>query len=131
MREAKKDGSFPEDAQWRAYFSDEEIGTFWWPTDEERKDWERRWFSTPVERQLDDPSLETPWDFGSMLDAIRDGDYTIIGVRTEGGIDGFLEFDPQSYPFGGTGALKALISAYGHDLIGDDDGTGFTESTKA
>lgn len=131
LRDDKESGEFRPDEQWREYFSATELKSFWTPTDEERADWQRRWLATPVPDRFTDPSLETPWDFGSMLDAIRDGEYSLLGVRSDDMITGFLEFDPQAFPFGGTGSLRALILAYGHELIGYDDGTGFVEATKA
>ena len=129
LRQDKESGEFRSDDQWREYFSDEELKSFWTPSDEERADWQRRWFATPVPARFSDPSLKTPWDFGSMIDAI--GEYSLLGVRSDNMTTGFLEFDPDSYPFGGTGSLRALVLAYGHQLIGYDDGTGFFETTEA
>jgi hypothetical protein len=127
LREAKLNDTFPVDEEWRAYFTQDEIDTFWWPTVEERKDWERRWFSTPVRKRFNDPSLKTPWDFGSMIEAIRYGEYSIVGVRSGNKAKAYLEYDPTAYPYGGTGALSALVLAFGHELIGYEDGSGFTE----
>ena len=131
LRAAKSSDSFPGDDEWKSFFSEEEIATFWWPSEAEKKDWERRWLATPVETRFTDPSLDTPWDFGSMLDAIKDAEFSIIGLRAGSHDRGFLEFDPEAYPFGGTGSLRALILAYGHELVGYDDGTGYTQTTKA
>ena len=131
LRHDKEAGQFRSDEEWKQFFSAEELQSFWWPSDEERDEWQRRWFSTPVETRFSDPTLQLPWDFSSMLDSIRDGEYSLIGVRAEGPQLGVLEFDPEAYPFGGTGCLRALILAYGHTLVGYDDGTGFTETTVA
>ncbi len=131
LRRDKESGHFRTNDLWREYFSDEEVKSFWTPSDEERADWQRRWLATPVPARFSDPSLETPWDFGSMLEAIREGEYSLLGVRSDDMTVGFLEFNPDSYPFGGTGSLRALVLAFGHQLIGYDDGTGFTKTTKA
>lgn len=133
LRHDKESGEFRSDEDWKAYFTADELKSFWTPTDAERADWQKRWQATPVPDRFTDPSLETPWDFGSMLDSIREGEYSLLGVRSNDMTTGFLEFDPEAYPFGGTGCLRALVIAYGHQLIGYDDGTGFieTESTDA
>ena len=131
LRKAKEEDQFPDDEQWKQFFSDEEISTFWWPTEKEREDWSKRWYSKPFEERISDPTLRTPWDFGSMLDAIREGEYSIVGLVSDSFGRGRLEFVPQAYPFGGTGAFRALILAYGHGLIGYDDGTGYTSTSEA
>lgn len=131
LRREKEVGQFRSDDEWKQFFATDELKSFWWPSAEEREAWQRRWFSTPVETRFTDPTLVTPWDFGSMLDSIREGDYSLVGVRAENPETGLLEFDPKAYPFGGTGSLRALILAFGHTLVGYDDGTGFTEATVA
>jgi hypothetical protein len=81
------------------------------------KDWERRWFSTPVPERFTDTSLETPWDFGSMIDAFRNGEYDLLGCRRLTATAGRLEFDPHAWPYGGTGCMRALIEAFGHRVV--------------
>jgi hypothetical protein len=131
LRRDKESGEFRPDEDWKVYFAADELKSFWNPTEEERADWQRRWLATPVPDRFSDPSLQTAWDFGSMLEAIREGEYALLGVRSDDLGTGLLEFEPAAYPFGGTGCLRALVAAYGHPLIGYDDGTGFieTEST--
>lgn len=53
------------------------------------------------------------------------GDYDLIGVRSLENHRARLEYDPHGYPYGGTGALRALVRAFGHRVIGMDDGTGY------
>ncbi|UBF24818.1 hypothetical protein K9N68_24645 [Kovacikia minuta CCNUW1] len=85
--------------------------------EEEQKDWQRRWFSTPVEQRFTDPSLETPWDFSSMIGAFEEGDYELLSCHRISNEVGCLEFEPHGFPFGGTGCMKALIEAFGHRII--------------
>jgi hypothetical protein len=69
--------------------------------------------------------MPTPgWDFGSMIDAIMDGEYDIIGVRQVDHVRGRFEFDPHAYPYGGIDAIRAIVRAFGHQIIRFDDGTG-------
>lgn len=77
-----KDGdSFRDDEDWLAFFDDEALSHFWWPTQEERAEWVRRWDATPVPQRWTDPRLKTPWDFDSMFDAFKNGDYELISCR--------------------------------------------------
>jgi len=131
LRSDKQSGEFRADLEWMTCFTTEELKSFWNPTQAELADWQRRWLATPVSERSKDPSLQTPWDFRSMIDAIRNGEYELLGVRTDDMTTGFLEFDPHAYPFGGTGCLRALVLAYGHRLVGYDDGTGYTETGDA
>ena len=32
-------------------------------------------------QRFTDPSLVTPWDFGSLIDAFRNGDYELLGCE--------------------------------------------------
>jgi hypothetical protein len=79
----------------------------------ERADHLRRWFATPVETRFTDPSLETPWDFASMIDAFRNGDYRLIGLRRLRPAVARIEYEPFGDPYGGTGCMVALVEAYG------------------
>ena len=67
--------------EWLAFFDETARKKFWWPTDAELKDWDQRWFSTPVETRWNDPSLRKGWLFGSLIDAFRNGDYALSGCR--------------------------------------------------
>ncbi|WFB37502.1 hypothetical protein P3T73_06985 [Kiritimatiellota bacterium B12222] len=107
---------------WLEHFSDSELKTFWWPTEQEKEEWMNRWQSTPVPQRFTDPSLVTPWDFESMIEAIYSGEYSLekIEVRNDG--YGYLVFEPFSFPYGGSDSLKALIEAYSHKVIMIEDG---------
>lgn len=113
LAKAKADDDFRDDEFWRRLFNDEALARFWWPTEAERADWLRRWQATPVDKRMDDPSLVTPWDFGSMIDAFRNGEYDLMGLRRVRPDRARLEYEPHAYPYGGTGCMRALIEAFG------------------
>lgn len=114
------------DDEWATSFSSEELSTFWSPGEEERQAWDKYWFSTPLPKRHSPEMPSPPWHFGSMLEAIlENGDYDLVGVRPSGDYKARLEYDPHAYPYGGTGALRALVRAFGHRVIGVDDGTGY------
>lgn len=125
FREQKRGDGNSDEAFWKPYFEASELAAFWWPTDTELKQWNVFWFSTPLPHRHSAEMPTPPWDFGSMVDAILTGEYNIVGVRRMGSDRARLEFDPHAYPFGGTGAFRALVGAFGHEIIGFDDGTGF------
>jgi hypothetical protein len=61
-----------------------------------------------------------------MLEAIlEEHDYDLVGVRALADREAVLEFNPHGYPYGGTGALRALVRAFGCRVVGVDDGTGY------
>lgn len=112
LAHAKEAGEWHDDDHWIAFFDEAARTRFWWPTDSERADYFRRWRATPAATRRTDPSLRVPWDFGSiMIDAFRNGDYRIIGVRRIRSGVARLEFDPLSDPYGGTGCMIALVEA--------------------
>ncbi|MBN3908242.1 MAG: hypothetical protein HWQ35_17370 [Nostoc sp. NMS1] len=38
-----------------------------------------------------------------------------------------LEFEPFSYPYGGTGAIQALVESLDFLILAEDDGRGYTK----
>jgi hypothetical protein len=114
---AKTNDDWKDDPYWLAFFDDEARKSFWWPTEAELRDWERRWFSTPLETRWTDPSLRTKWIFGSLIDAFRDGDYAILGCRRTSDDRGRMEFDPYGWPYGGTECMRILAESFGHGVV--------------
>jgi len=54
---AKTSDDWKDDSYWLSFFDDAAKSNFWWPTAAEIEDWKRRWFSTPVEKRWNDPTL--------------------------------------------------------------------------
>jgi hypothetical protein len=118
----KRDDELDEESMAKE-LSDAERGFFRVLTPEEQGEWNAFWFSTPLP-QRHSPNMPTPgWDFGSMVETIADAEFDITGVRTERGRY-FLTFEPESYPFGGTGCLVALLECLGNKVASVNDGTG-------
>jgi len=95
---------------------------FWWPSEEERKEWEKVWFGTPHQERHKIPP--TRWDFGSLIETLLTNEWVIVGIRRLSAAEAVIEFDPQAYPFGGANCLAALAEAFGHRVIERNDGTG-------
>jgi hypothetical protein len=86
---------------------------FWHPTEEERQDWQRRWDSTPVEKRFTDPSLKTPWDFDSWVDALENAEIQYLRLSIEQDGHGVLEFDQLACPSGGIESSEEIIKILG------------------
>ncbi len=118
---AAKEGSGPapdpEAPYWQDLFDEPALAHFWWPTEEERQEHRLRWFATPVEQRWSAPSLETAWDFASMVEAFYSGEYNLIACRCVSSQLGRFEFCALAYPYGGTGCMKALLEAFGFEIV--------------
>jgi len=118
---AKAADDFRDHAYWESFLDDRSRAAFWWPTEAEAREWQERWFATPVEKRWSDPSLRTLWMFGSLVDAVRHGEFEQLRCRrTSGG--GAIEFVPTASPFGGTDWMRALIEAFGGEVTDDTAG---------
>ena len=114
LKDAKSaDTIDPDDDSWLGLFDDSAREYFWWPTPEEVADWQRRWESTPVPQRFTDPSLVTPWDFSSMIEAFKNGEYELVALDRKTDTTGRLTFNPLAWPFGGTNCMRALIESFG------------------
>lgn len=109
-------------------FDERALAHFWWPSKQECQDYWQRWSATPVPQRFTDPKLKTPWDFASMVDSFLNGEYELLSCRLLTSDTGVIEFLPFSFPYGGTGCMKALIEALDLQVIGEDDGTGYVSS---
>jgi len=115
IRECKAQGTWPEEKEpWMPFFDTRALSHFWWPTAAELQDWERRWFSTPVRKRFTDPSLQKPWDFMSLFDAFKNGDYELYTIERNSDGAAALPFKPHGHPYGGTDCMRALIEAFDH-----------------
>ena len=79
------------------------------------------WELTDPEIRLEHPFFKTPgnWYFESVLDAIFNGDYSLIALVKEKEEQGCLYYNPHAYPFGGSRSLVELISSFGNQVTYD------------
>jgi hypothetical protein len=130
LKHDKDAGVFREDAEWFVLFDQEVLSHFWWPSAEELAEFRRRWEAASVEERFSDPSFLPPaWDFLSMIDAFKNGEYEFLACRMITADRARLEFNSFAYPYGGTASMKALIEAFGFTVTGEDDGTGYQLSS--
>lgn len=126
--ELKKDkdaDDFRPDEEWPKLFDEESLDFFYWPTSAERAQWLNDMSYRPI---LITPTEETQgqqWDFFSMIDAFRNGEYELQQCEMESPGNGKLEFYSFAYPYGGVGCMVALIESCGFRVTGIEDGTGY------
>jgi len=124
FKKQKKGDAIRDDVHWLPYFNEVDKTEFWWPTEAERERWSAFWLATPLPKRHSPEMPMPPWDFGSMIDAILDGEYELIGVTLVGSGRARFEIDPCAYPYGGISAIRTLVRAFGHTITSFDDGTG-------
>jgi hypothetical protein len=81
--------------------------------------------SRPVVELPTERAVGTRWDFDSMIHAIMEGDYDLLGCDRVGERRARLTFVANGHPYGGVGALVALVEALGMRVTGIQDGTGY------
>jgi hypothetical protein len=117
LQEAKANDDWKNDEYWLKFIDEGARKHFWWPTEAESEEWRKRWFSTPIEKRFSDPSLQTKWEFASMIEAFRNGDYELLACRRSSQERARIEFDPYGHPYGGTGCMRGLVEAFGQRVI--------------
>ncbi|MEC0229042.1 hypothetical protein [Paenibacillus alba] len=109
---------------WIKYFTEQELDRFHWPTEEEYEVTRRLLGNVYIKIVPSNGDMKDEWDIYSMFEAIQRGDYDIIGVKQYGEMIYRLEIDPHSFPYGGIGSIKKLVTCYGHRVIAVDCGIG-------
>jgi hypothetical protein len=121
LKKSKDQISFKEDDYYLKFFDDKAKSYFGWYSEEENLEWSNRWFATPLEQRWNDPSLQRKWDFGSMIDAFKNGEYELISCKMISEDIARMKYDPWAYPYGGTGCMKALIESFGFKITKDEN----------
>ena len=75
----KRDGNIDE-KELAGLLKERHKTKFWWPTREEQEEWTKKWNSTPIEARHTDPSLKTPWEFGSWVDAFYNAEIELENI---------------------------------------------------
>jgi hypothetical protein len=91
---------------------------FDWPAVEERKEWAERRPFTPILIGNPSDQLGAQWDFCRVLESIEDGEYTLLSCEMVDAIHAEMRIDPWAYPYGGLGALIALVESFGFRVVG-------------
>jgi hypothetical protein len=107
----------PSAERWKILFGEEALKNFWWPTKAEFEAYQQLYFSIPAAERAVHPSLQTPWDFESMIDAIKNGDYQLTGCTRQGDSTARLGFRPFGHPYGGSESLQELVKCFGHEIL--------------
>jgi hypothetical protein len=112
---------------WLELFDKEASAYFWWPEPEEKEAQNKvRLAGAPSER-LNNSERKSRWTLLSMIDAFKTGEYELVSCDMWTPDTAVLEFEPYIFPYGGTDCMKALVEAFGFQVIGEDDGTGYVQ----
>ncbi|WDV47960.1 hypothetical protein PV797_09755 [Clostridiaceae bacterium M8S5] len=118
LKELKEINSIDhKDSRWKSFYSEELLKNFWWPTDDELIKYWRLYESIPAEERHTDDRLIRPWCFVSLIETIANGEYDLNTCELIKNDVGRLEFMTWSWPYKGTGSLKALVKSFGFEII--------------
>ncbi len=127
LKNDKDEENVADDEEYLPLFDEEARKFFRWSTPEEDALWAKHWAATPIEARWTDPSLNRGWDFGSMIDAFKNGEYSLLSCEMVGPNIARLNFYALAYPYGGTGCLQALVESFGFGVEMINDGGGFPQ----
>jgi hypothetical protein len=120
---ADKDAeAFDDDDAYLALCDEQARSYFGWYTEEEDAEWLARWYATPLETRWTDETLKRQWDFGSMIEAFKNGEYQLLSCELTAPMTARLTFESWAFPYGGTGCMQALIEAFGFKVVRIYDG---------
>lgn len=118
LKSAKSAGDFGEVSAWAARLPDRAKAHFHWPTETEQFEWAAMRANHPIIITPPEDALNERWDFGSFLDAIESGEYSLLEIARTSQNTAELRIDPEAYPYGGIGAFIALVEAHGMYILG-------------
>ncbi len=89
----------------------------------------------PADVEYDVPRLErmipeevraaAPWSLAAILDLIDAGDYSLLSCQITHGDVAEIHVEAADYPYGGLGALTALVEGFGCEVLGCDEWGGY------
>jgi hypothetical protein len=59
------------------------------------------------------------WDFDSLIDAFKNGEYRLVACRRVSERLARLEYDPLAWPFGGTECMRELLETFEARVVGE------------
>jgi len=125
LQRDKADNNRRDSTALQSLFDQDALSHFSWPTPEGRVERLHDLATRPVLLTPTEQAVGQCWDFDSMIHAIMEGEYDLLGCEPSVPGKAVLRFDAQAYPYGGVGALVALVEAFGFAVSGIDDGTGY------
>jgi hypothetical protein len=108
-----------------ALFDADAASHFLRPTGPERARRRRDLATRPVIVTPTEQTVGLRWDLDSLVHAVMEGEYELLRCEPADAGKARLEFRALAYPYGGVGALVALVEAFGFTVTGIDDGTGY------
>jgi hypothetical protein len=119
IAESKRGGHIDED-KLAGLLKERYKTKFWWPTEEEKTKWFKKWKSTPAALRDDDPYFKTPWDFGSWVDALQNSEINYIKIEINHAGEGNIQFEQLSFPSGGLETTEEIIKIFDGTIVSND-----------
>ena len=108
--------SFQNDEIYLQFFDEKAKSYFGWYSEEENREWSKKWFSTPLEVRWTDPDLKRKWNFNSMVESFKDAEYELLSCEMISDKNARINFNPFAFPYS-IGCLQALIESFGFEVI--------------
>jgi len=118
LKGAKAAGDFGDVSSWAERLQDRAKAHFHWPTEKEQLEWAAMRANHPIIITQPEDALGQRWDFGSFLDAIESGEYSLLEIAQTSPNTAELRIDPEAYPYGGIEVFIALVEAHGMHILG-------------
>lgn len=122
LKRDKDEDNIDEDEPYLNLFDEEARQYFRGSTPEEDSAGAEKWYATRIEARWSDPSLQRGWDFDSMIDAFKNGEYVLLSCEMVSPTTARLNFYALAYPYGGTGCMQALVESFGFQVLMISDG---------
>ena len=127
----KKADAWRTDEELLSLFDEEAINAFYWPPEDVRKQRLQDLQNRPIVITQTGMTPGARWDFDSLVDAFVNGEYELLSCELTGDGRAQMQFYSFAYPYGGVGCMVGLIEAFGGEVTGIDDGTGFISFEKS
>mgnify|MGYP001618958722 CR=1 FL=1 len=118
LKAAKDTEEFGALDDWRGRLPEEVQSKFEWPKERELEERRSIREQHPVRIAQPEEAMGEVWPFDSVLDAVQNGEYSLLGVEQTSPETAEIRIDPEAYPYGGLGAFIAIAEAHGMYVLG-------------
>ncbi len=87
-------------------------------TSEERLQWRSEGLEKPVRVNSSAEQIGSTWVFDRVFESIEECGYSLLCCQKVDTDIAEIHIDPHGYPYGGVGALIALVEAFGFFVLG-------------
>jgi len=119
------DGISSNESVYLEYFDEDARRHFWFPTEAERRDWERRWNATPPEKRWNNPDLQHPREFDSVIRGTKNSKIEYLRCDMVDDATARFEYeDAGEYVNRADINVIEIVEAFGFTITETGDGRG-------